>query len=78
MASVVVYGIMSEGPGAESIPDIKPQPELVIGLLAAPGPASELTESLGEEIAAGSPGNCPESGGGSSSSPTGWCSHRQT
>ena len=46
MASVVVNGIMSEGPGAESVPDTKPQPELVIGLLAAPGPASELTESL--------------------------------
>src|ERR1700689_4876658 len=46
MASVVVNGIMSEGPGAESVPDTKPQPELVIGLAAAPGPASELTESL--------------------------------
>ena len=51
MASVVVNGIMSEGPGAESVPDAKPQPELVIGLLAAPGPASELTESLVGEIA---------------------------
>ena len=51
MASVVVNGIMSEGPGAESVPDTKPQPELVIGLLAAPGPASELTESLVGEIA---------------------------
>ena len=51
MASVVVNGIMSEGPGAESIPDTKPQPELVIGLLAAPGPASELTESLVGEVA---------------------------
>ena len=51
MASVVVNGIVSEGPGAESVPDTKPQPELVIGLLAAPGPASELTESLVGEIA---------------------------
>src|ERR1700747_1453006 len=51
MVSVVVNGIMSEGPGAESVPDTKPQPELVIGLLAAPGPASELTESLVGEIA---------------------------
>src|ERR1700745_230253 len=51
MVSVVVNGIMSEGPGTESVPDTKPQPELVIGLLAAPGPASELTESLVGEIA---------------------------
>src|SRR3984957_11698225 len=51
MASVVVNGIMSEGPGAESIPAIRPQPELVIGLAAAPGPASELTEGLTGEIA---------------------------
>src|ERR1700729_3911006 len=51
MASVVVNGIVAEGPGAESIPDTKPRPELVIGLLAAPGPASELTESLVGEIA---------------------------
>src|SRR5258705_4847620 len=51
MASVVVNGIVSEGPGAESVPDTEPQPELVIGLLAAPGPASELTESLVGEIA---------------------------
>ena len=78
MASVVVNGIMSEGPGAESVPDTKPQPELVIGLLAAPGPASELTESLVGKTPTGSPGNCPESGGGSSSSPTGWCNRRQT
>src|SRR6201996_134542 len=51
MASVVVNGIVAEGPGAESVPDTKPRPELVIGLLAAPGPASELTESLVGEIA---------------------------
>jgi hypothetical protein len=51
MASVVVNGIVSEGSGAESVPDTKPRPELVIGLLAAPGPASELTESLVGEIA---------------------------
>src|SRR5260370_7282153 len=51
MAFVVVNGIVSEGPGAESVPDTKPRPELVSGLLAAPGPASELTESLVGEIA---------------------------
>ena len=51
MASVVVNGIVAEGPGAGSVPDTKPRPELVIGLLAAPGPASELTESLVGEIA---------------------------
>ena len=51
MAYVVVNGIVSEAPGAESVPDTKPRPELVIGLLAAPGPASELTESLVGEIA---------------------------
>ena len=78
MAFVVVNGIMSEGPGAESIPDTKPQPELVIGLLAAPGPASELTESLVGEIADRLAGQLPESGGGSSSSPTGWCNRRRT
>src|SRR5260370_10549303 len=37
---------------AESVPDTSQQAELVIGLLAAPGRASELTESLVEEIAA--------------------------
>src|ERR1700722_11584286 len=36
---------------AESVPDTSQQAELVIGLLGAPGPASELTESLVEEIA---------------------------
>src|ERR1700683_2962822 len=36
---------------AESFPDTSEQAELVIGLLASPGPASELTESLVEEIA---------------------------
>ena len=51
MAFVAVNGIVSEDPGAESIPDTKPQPEMVIGLLAAPGPVSELTESLVGEIA---------------------------
>ena len=51
MAFVVVNGIVAEDPGAESVPDTKPQPELVISLLAAPGPASELTESLVGEIA---------------------------
>ena len=51
MACVVVNGIVTEAPGAESVPDTNPRPELVIGLLAAPGPASELTESLVGEIA---------------------------
>jgi hypothetical protein len=32
------------------MPDTRPEPELLIGLLAAPGPASELTESLVGEI----------------------------
>ena len=59
MASVVVNGIVSEGPGPESVPDIKPQPELVIGLPAAPGPASELTESLVGEIAGRLAGQLP-------------------
>src|SRR6202453_911370 len=36
---------------AESVPDTSQQPELVLGLLAAPGPASELTRSLVGEIA---------------------------
>src|ERR1700733_8323399 len=59
MAFVVVNGIMSEGPGAESVPDTRPQPELVIGLVAAPGPASELTESLVGEIAGRLAGQLP-------------------
>src|ERR1700748_1189505 len=50
-SSVVVNGIVAEGPDAVSVADSKPWPELVIGLLAAPGPASELTESLVGEIA---------------------------
>ena len=33
-----------------SSPDIS-QPEIVVGLLASPGPAAELTESLLAEIA---------------------------
>src|ERR1700734_1748815 len=36
---------------AASFPDLTQQPELVVGLLASPGPASELTESLLPEIA---------------------------
>src|ERR1700684_2663654 len=36
--------------GSASFPDIS-QPEIVVGLLASPGPASELTESLLPEIA---------------------------
>ena len=49
MASVVERSA-SEGQGVVSILDTKPQMELVIGLLAAPGPASELTENLVGEI----------------------------
>src|ERR1700742_4099376 len=36
--------------GSASFPDIS-QPEIVVGLLASPGPAAELTESLLPEIA---------------------------
>src|SRR6202035_5014192 len=36
--------------GSASFPDIS-QPEIVVGLLASPGPAAELTESLLAEIA---------------------------
>jgi hypothetical protein len=36
---------------AAGFPDSSQQPELVVGLLASPGPASELTESLLPEIA---------------------------
>jgi len=36
---------------AASFPDLTQQPELVVGLLASPGPASELIESLLPEIA---------------------------
>src|ERR1700744_1748209 len=36
--------------GSASFPDIS-QPEIVVGLLASPGPASELTESLLPELA---------------------------
>jgi len=39
------------GPGSQSAAETSRQPELVIGLLASPGPASELTESLVGEIA---------------------------
>ena len=35
---------------AASFPE-SPQPELIVGLLASPGPAAELTESLIPEIA---------------------------
>src|SRR6201996_4967408 len=59
MASVAVNGMVSEGRGAGSIPGPEPQPELVIGLLGAPGPASELTESLAGEIAERLAGQLP-------------------
>src|SRR5690348_18321351 len=51
MTSVVVNGIVTESPGSQSGAETSRQPELVIGLLASPGPASELTESLAGEIA---------------------------
>jgi hypothetical protein len=54
MASMVLVALVEEGPVesyVESVPETSPQPELVIGLLASPGPASELTESLAGEIA---------------------------
>jgi hypothetical protein len=51
MASVTVNGIVAEGPGSQGAAEAARQPELVIGLLASPGPASELTESLVGEIA---------------------------
>src|SRR5947209_17075593 len=51
MTSVVVNEIEAESPGSQSGAETSRQPELVIGLLASPGPASELTESLAGEIA---------------------------
>src|ERR1700761_3194115 len=51
MASVAVNGIVAGRPGSRSAAEASRQPELVIGLLASPGPASELTESLVGEIA---------------------------
>jgi hypothetical protein len=44
--------------GSASFPDIS-QPEIVVGLLASPGPASELTESLLPEIAGRLPEQLP-------------------
>jgi VIT1/CCC1 family predicted Fe2+/Mn2+ transporter len=44
--------------GSASLPDIA-QPEIVVGLLASPGPASELTESLLPEIAGRLPDRLP-------------------
>src|ERR1700733_8126691 len=44
--------------GSVSFPDIS-QPEIVVGLLASPGPAAELTESLLAEIADRLPGRLP-------------------
>ena len=60
MTSVVVNGIVTEGPGSQSGAETSRQPELVIGLLASPGPASELTESLAGEIAGRLAGQLPE------------------
>ena len=78
MTSVVVNGIVAEDPGAESDADTERQPELVIGLLAAPGPASELTESLVGEIADRLAGQLSGVRWRVNSSPTGWSNHRQT
>jgi hypothetical protein len=50
MTSVVVNGIVTEGPGSQSGAETSRQPELLIGLLASPGPASELTGSLAGEV----------------------------
>src|SRR3984957_12776539 len=44
--------------GSASFPDIS-KPEIVVGLLASPGPAAELTESLLAEIAARLPERLP-------------------
>jgi hypothetical protein len=44
--------------GSASFPDIS-EPEIVVGLLASPGPASELTESLLPEIAGRLPEQLP-------------------
>ena len=44
--------------GSASFPDIS-KPEIVVGLLASPGPASELTESLVPEIAGRLPERLP-------------------
>jgi hypothetical protein len=59
MTSVVVNGIVAEGPGSPSGAETARQPELVIGLLASPGPASELTESLVGGIADRLAGHLP-------------------
>src|SRR5690348_18170311 len=60
MTSVVVNGIVTEGPGSQSGAETSRRPELVLGLLASPGPASELTESLAGEIAGRLAGQLPE------------------
>ena len=44
--------------GSASFPGIS-QPEIVVGLLASPGPAAELTESLLPEIAGRLPERLP-------------------
>jgi hypothetical protein len=45
--------------GAASFPGTSQQPEIVVGLLASPGPAAELTESLLVEIAERLPRQLP-------------------
>jgi hypothetical protein len=51
MAFVAVNGIVAESQGSQSAAETSRQPELVIGLLASPGRASELTDSLVGAIA---------------------------
>jgi len=60
------------------LPDTSQQPALVAGLLASPGPASELTESLVPEIADRLSVQLPELGGQWNSSPTGWLNRQPT
>ena len=56
---VVARGGGPVGTYAESVPETSQQPELVIGLLASPGPASELIEGLVGEIAERLTGQLP-------------------
>src|SRR5256885_60884 len=51
MTSVVVNGIVAEGPGSQSGAETTRQPDRSTGLRPPPGPASELTESLVGEVA---------------------------
>jgi hypothetical protein len=62
--------------GAASFLGAARQPEIIVGLLASPGPAADLTESLLPEIDDRLPQRLPGCGGGLNSSPTGWSSRR--